>query len=103
MNRITKTLLHFRAYAYGKGYPGVVECEQPHSFDLTDEDAHVILKGLETLTLLGAMDYAPYHLVANGIRTITEEDVRWANNITKLQKVAKRIMGNDGNDKTGSD
>ena len=95
MNRITKTLLRFRGYAYGEPYPDVIDCEQPHSFDLSGEDAEVILKGLEALTLLGAMDYPTSHLVTNGICTVKEDDVRWANNIMNLQKIAKHIMAKE--------
>ena len=102
INNITRTLLKLRGYAYGEPYEGVVDCDQPHSFDLNDEDVKILLRGLEMLTLLGALNYCPAYLVTDGACNVTKEDVRWASNITKLQKVAKHIMGND-NDKTESD
>lgn len=84
INNITRTLLRLRGYAYGEPYEVVVECDQPHSFDLNDEDVKILLKGLQTLTLLVALEYCPAYLVTDGTCNVTEEDTRWASNVTKL-------------------
>jgi hypothetical protein len=45
---IKRTINHFRAYQYGEPYEGKIMAMR-HAFDIWEDDAKVILLGLETM------------------------------------------------------
>lgn len=52
---IKRTINHFRAYQYGEPYEGKIMAMR-HAFDIKEDDAKVILLGLETMADLLQMD-----------------------------------------------
>lgn len=88
MNRINDVTMRFRAYQYGEALPermGGLTPVGKHSFDLTDEDADVILKALGTFLLLSTMDYA------HNFQREREDLQQYIRNMDKLQRIAKAV------------
>lgn len=85
MNRINDTTMHFRAYQYGEPLPDGTEFPGRHSFDLTDDDAEVIIKALGVLLLLSTMDYP------HNFQQEREDIQRYIRNMDKLQRIAKAV------------
>ena len=52
---IERTINHFRAYQYGEPYEGKIMYMR-HAFDIPEDDAKVILLGLDAMTGLLQMD-----------------------------------------------